>query len=130
MTENEQAVAILAVLNAAIAPAVAYEPGKVPGTNGNAGTEPAKYVLVSLSRRYVDSRRAGGDVMLPGGRLGTRYIAKSVADGRNMRRLVTAVLENQVITTDAGEVGPFTFETSDPFQSDESYQVATDTWTF
>jgi len=130
MTENEQAAAILAAINAAIAPAVAYEYGKVPGTNGNAGSEPTKYVLVAISRRYVPERRASGEVTVPGGRLSTRYIAKSVADGRTMRQRTTDVLEDKILTTAAGEVGPFVFESGDPFQPDETFQVATDLWTF
>ena len=130
MTENEQAAAIMAALNAALAPAVAYEYGKVPGAGGNAGTEPAKYVLVDISRRYVPGRRASGEVTLPGGRLGTRYVARSSSDLRNMRRLVTATLEDKILTTAAGEVGPFVFESADPARPDEAFQVADDAWTF
>ena len=130
MTESEQAEAILEALNTALAGRAAYEYSKVPGSNGNTGTEPDKYVVVALSRRYVDSRRAGGSVMLPGGRLETRYVAKSLTDARNMRRLVTAALEDVTLTTTAGEVGPFTFESAEAFRPDETYQVGSDTWTF
>ena len=131
MTENEQAAAILAAINAALSPAaVAYEYGKVPGANGNAGTEPARYVVVTVSRRYVPERRASGYVSVPGGRLGVRYIAKAATDVRNMRRLATEVIEDQILTTDAGEVGPFTFESGDPARPDGAYLVADDSWTF
>jgi len=130
VTESEQAEAILAALNAALAPAVAYEYGKVPGSNGNAGTEPPKYVLVDVSRRYVDSFRAGGGPSLKSYRLGTRYVAKSTGDARTMRQRVTDALEGQIITTAAGEVGPFIFEAGDPVLPDDGFQVGTDTWTF
>lgn len=130
MTEQEQATAILAAINAAIAPNVAYEYGKVPGTNGNTGTEPASYMVVALSRRYVPERRASGEVTVRGGRLSTRYIAKSVVNAREMRRRTTEVLEDKALTTTAGDVGPFVFESADPFQPDEGYEVATDLWTF
>ena len=130
MTESEQAEAILAVLNAALAPAVAYEYGKVPGSNGNAGTEPAKYLLVDISRRYVGSFRTSGAASLKGYRLGTRYVAKSSGDARTMRQRVAAALEGHIIKTEAGEIGPFMFETGDPIRPDDTYQVGTDTWTF
>ena len=130
MTENEQAAAILAALNAALSPVVAYEYGKVPGANGNAGTEPARYAVVTVSRRYVPERRASGYVSVPGGRLGVRYIAKAAIDVRNMRRLAAEVIEDQILTTDAGEVGPFTFESGDPARPDGAYLVADDSWTF
>ena len=130
MTESEQAAAILAAINAAIAPAVAYEYGKVPGADGNAGPEPFKYVVMDLSRRFVDSFRGSGEASVTGGRLGTRYIAKSLTDAREMRRRVTAALEDKVLTSTAGEVGPFRFETSDPFVPNQGYQVAEDLWTF
>jgi hypothetical protein len=131
VTESEQAAAIFAALNAALAPrSVAYEYGKVPGSNGNTGTEPDHYVVVDISRRYVPERRASGEVMLPGGRVGTRYIGKNAADVRAMRAKVTAALEDQIIVTDAGEIGPFTFESADPMRTDAAFQVAEDLWTF
>lgn len=131
MTESEQAAAIFAALNAALAPrSVAYEYGKVPGANGNNGTEPDRYVVVDISRRYVEHRRASGFVPLQGGRVGTRYIAKSATDVRAMRAKVTAALEDQILVTDAGEIGPFTFESADPMRSDAAYLVAEDLFTF
>ena len=130
MTETEQATAILSAINAAIAPAVAYEYGGVPGSDGNAGTEPPKYVLVDLSRRYVESFRSGGDPSVLGHRLGTRYVAKNLADARTMRDRVMTALEGQIIATPAGEIGPFVFESSDSFLPTEGFQVGTDTWTF
>lgn len=130
MTETEQAAAILAALNDALAPAVAYELSKVPGASGNAGTEPAKYAVVSIARRYTDSRRGSGEVSLNGYRLTVRYIAKSIGDARTMRARGTAALEDQIIVADAGEIGPFVFESSDAFRPDEGYQVGDDAFTF
>lgn len=130
MNESEQAAAILVALNAALEPAAAYEYSKVPGSNGNAGTEPAKYVVIDLSRRYVDKRLASGEVSVSGYRLGVRYVAKATNDARNMRRIVTGVLEDQILTTDDGEVGPFVFESAEALRPDEGYQVALDVFTF
>ena len=124
------AAAILATLNTAIAPSVAYEYGKVPGSNGNAGTEPSKYLLIDVTRRYTDVRRVSGVVSMKGYRLGTRYVAKSIGDAREMRRRTTAVLEDQILATPDGDLGPFTFETADALVLTEGYHVGTDTWTF
>ena len=131
MTETEQAAAIQAALTAALAPAVGvYEYDKVPGANGNQGTEPRKYATFSLARRYTEGRRGSGEVTSPGFRLVTRAIAKSVDDAREIRRRVVAALEDKILTSTAGEIGPFVFETSDPVQPDQGYFVADDTWTF
>lgn len=121
---------ILAVLNAALAPAVAYEYGKVPGSNGNPGKEPSKYVLVDVSRRYVDSFRGGGGPSVKSHRLGTRYVAKSGADARTMQKRITDALEGQIVATDVGEIGPFIFESSDAITLTDGFHVGTDTWTF
>lgn len=131
MTERDRAAAILAAINAAISPAVAYEYASVPGTNGNSGVTPAKYVLFDLSRRYVESRRSSGEVSVSGYRLGTRYVAKSVGDARTMRDRVTAALEDQIIAVGDDSVGPFTFESSDAILPDDGgYQSGADVWTF
>lgn len=130
MTETEQATAILAALNDALTPAVAYEYSKVPGSNGNAGAEPSKYVVIDLTRRYTDNRRGSGEVSVLCSRLGIRFVAKSTSDARNLRRLATDVLEDKILSADAGEVGPFVFESAEPLRPDADYQVAYDVFTF
>lgn len=130
MTEKEQAEAILAALNDAITPAVAYEYDKVPGAYGNAGTRPAKYAVVDIARKYEEKRRASGEVSTNGYRVGVRYVAKALNDARNMRTLVTTVLEDQILTADAEEIGPFVFETSEAILPDDGYQSGSDVFTF
>ena len=131
VTEDEQATAILAALNTALAPAVAYEYGDVPGTNGNPGTVPDRYVLIDLSRRYVEGRMISGEPRWKGYRLGTRYAAKVTDDARTMRARVTEALENKTLATaSGGEVGPFVFETAESIRPDDGYQSGADTWTF
>lgn len=130
MTEKEQATAILAALNAALSGAVAYEYDKVPGSYGNSGARPNKYVVVDISRRFVDKRLSSGEVSISGGRLGVRYVAKSTNDARNMRTLATGVLEDKILITAAGEVGPFVFESSEAIVPDDGYQSGADVFTF
>lgn len=130
MTEKEQATAILEALNSALSPAVAYEYDKVPGSYGNNGSRPAKYVLVDISRRYVEKRLSSGEVSVSGGRLGVRYVAKSTNDARNMRTLATAALEDKILVAAGGEVGPFVFESAEAIVPDDGYQSGADVFTF
>ncbi len=134
MTEKEQAAAILAALNASLQTgspsATAYPYDKVPGAYGNAGNRPQRYVVVDITRKYEDKRRASGEVSTNGYRIGVRYVAKATNDAGNMRALVTGVLEDQILTTDAGEVGPFVFETSEAILPDDGYQSGSDVFTF
>lgn len=130
MTEKEQAEAILAAINAAIAPTVAYEYDKVPGAYGNAGTRPLRFAAIAISRRYVGKKRGSGEVSTNGYRIQVRYAAKATNDARNMREKTTAVLEDKILTSEAGEVGPFVFETSQAFGPDDGYQSGSDTYIF
>lgn len=130
MTEKEQAAAILAALNAALSPAAAYEYDKVPGAYGNDGKRPQRYAVVDISRKFEEKRRGSGEESVSGGRVGIRYVAKSTNDARNMRVLVTAALEEQVLESEAGELGPFVFETSEAIVPDDGYQTGSDVFVF
>ena len=130
MTEEEQADAILAALNDVLTLAKAYEYDDVPGAHGNEGTRPGRYVVIDVTRRYEEKRLGSGEVSVVGGRVGVRYAAKSTNDARNMRTLATAVLEDQILTTDAGEIGPFVHETSEAILPADGYQSGADVFTF
>lgn len=130
MTEKEQATAILAALNAALAPAVAYDYSKVPGAYGNEGSRPKMFAVVDISRKFEDKRRTSGEVSIDGYRIGVRYVAKSTNDARNMRTLTTGVLEDKILSTESGEIGPFAFESSEAIVPDDGYQSGSDVFTF
>lgn len=130
MSEKDQATTILAALNAALTPAVAYEYDKVPGAYGNPGTRPTKYAVVDITRRFTDDRRGSGEVSTIGYRVGVRYVAKATNDVRNMRALTTTTLEDKILGSGAGEVGPFVFESSEAIVPDDGYQSGSDVFTF
>lgn len=130
MTESEQAKAILAALNATLAPGVAYDYDKAPGAFGNKGERPARFALVDISRRFEAKRLASGEVSVSGYRIGVRYVAKSSSDARNMRALTTSVLEDQILNTEHGEIGPFVFESSEPIAPDDELMSGYDVFTF
>lgn len=124
MTYDQDAIAttIIAALNTAYPAQVnAYDWDDVPAEH------PARYTQVDVSRRFVPERRLGGDVMVPGSRLVTRYSARSVSDLREIRRLTMTALEGVILS---GDVGPFVFESEDPMQTDDGWLTAADAWTF
>lgn len=120
--EEAQATAIKAALVAAMPASVGvYDPDEVPVER------PATFLTVTPSRRYVPERRFGGDVTLPGGRLVIEYAARSVTNVRAMRRYVTAALEGVILP---GDLGPFTYETSDEVDGRDGWFDAADFFTY
>lgn len=130
MTEKAQSETILAAINAAITPAVAYEYDKVPGAYGNEGTRPLKFATVCIVRRFTAKRRGSGEVSVGSYRVTVRYAAKATNDARNMRELTTATLEDKILGSGATEIGPFIFESSQLIGPDDGYQSGSDTFTF
>ena len=121
MTEQDVASAVLAAINAQFSAVRAYEL-----------TDPAvkalttDHILIVTARRYVDGRLSSGEVSLPGGRVVTRYVAKTAGNVRTLRAKTAAALEDKIL---AGGVGPFVFESEDAPDYDDGWLVATDTWT-
>lgn len=130
MTEKDQATSILAALNAALDPTVAYDLDKVPGVNGNAGTRPTKFATISISEKYEGKRRGSGETSVEGFRIVVRYAAKSTNDARNMRALTKATLSEKTVGSGANEIGPFVFQSSQAIAPDDGYQSGSDTYTF
>lgn len=132
MTDQEPiAAAILTALNAALPSwADAYDTDGVPGTIGSdiPGPTPTSCVVIRLYRIKTGSARGGGAYMVPGFFLDTAYRAQNVATCRELRRRVSAVLENQVI----GAYGPFVFnDESTPIDDDPDWTFhGCDTWSF
>lgn len=121
MTQETEVVAILAALNAALPAAVrAYDVDEVPAVR------PAAYVELHYSRRFVADRLGSGEVTIPGGRLLTRYVSKYVSNCREIRRVVTATLEDKAI----GATGPFVFEADEVIGPDDGWFSGADSWTF
>lgn len=128
MTDQEPiAAAILAVLDA-ITGVDAYEKDAVPGTMGNPGTVPDKCVVISVSREPTDSYRFGGANSVRGYFLKTGYRARNIQSCRELRRLVSVALEDQVI----GAYGPFVWNQEEqPIDDDPDWGwFGSDAWSF
>lgn len=122
--EQVQATAILAVLNTALAPKVAYDLDEVPSPRPN-----GPYVVVTISWRYGGEARADGYVGTDGGRILTRYVARSVEDARQLRSKVVGALRHGSLTI-AGDTVTTSRETSIAIAPDDGYFSGVDAWTF
>jgi len=121
----DEVAAILAAINRQFATTRAHD-----RSDPAVGKLKTDHIIVDLSRRYVDSRRASGYVAVPGGRAVVRFVATTADNVYVMQARVQAALEGQILATASGEVGPFTFETSDPIGPDDSWLSAADTYTY
>ena len=121
----DDATAILDAINAQFASVHAYDRSDVAVPKLS-----TDHIIVDLSRRYVAERRFSGIVTSPGGRVMVRFVATTASNVYVMQARVKAALEDQILATAAGEVGPFTFETSDPLGPDDGWLSAADTYTY
>ncbi|HEY9353405.1 MAG TPA: hypothetical protein VIP28_09155 [Nocardioides sp.] len=133
--QEPRALVIKAALQAGMAPGVpVYDLDEVPGAEAGSSADPAtppRYVWFELSRRWVEKKRLGGWVSVPGGALATHYHAPSVTGVRELRRRVTAVLEGQAYDLPDGDtVGPFEFEDDGAAVARDGGWSAFDDWTY
>lgn len=116
VTAQAQTSAILAALNAALAPKVAYDLNDVPATR------PAEYVEVTASRRFGGERRMTQQTGVTGWRVTVRGVSQiSVANVRKSLETCRAALEFKHLTV-AGETSTgIQFEAEDPATPDEGW---------
>jgi hypothetical protein len=124
VSQQAEVDAIKAALNTALpaGQSQAYEYDETPAT--------ASYVRLDLSRRFIPDRLGSGEATVVCGRLVTRYVGESVANVRELRRLVTATLEDKAIPAGSSYVGPFTFEVEQPISPQSGTFSGADTWKF
>lgn len=134
MTDNKaRATAIRAAITATLPAGVSvYDADKVPGsTEMPAGTLPARYVTIELSRRFNPVRRLSEDVMITPGAVTTHYRGVSVNQADDLREAVKAALENQMYDLPGGDkIGPFSFEIDGGMKYVAEGWSGFDTWTF
>lgn len=97
-----------------------------------AQTATADYIVLFVSRRYVDKQLASGEVSVSGGRVIVRSCCTTEANLDVFRARVAAALEDQIV---AGDVGPFVFESeADDTDLDDTigttWFVTDSRWTF
>ncbi len=98
-----------------------------------AQTATTDYVVLFVSRRYVDKRLASGEVSVPGGRVIVRSCCLTEANLEVFGARVTAALEDQILAD--GVTGPFVFESESDATDDDvtlgtTWFVRDQHWTF
>lgn len=125
MTAQQQATAVLAALNAALTPKVAYDLDKVPATR------PAEYVEVTVSRRHGGEFRQCGDIGTVGYRVTVRAISRvSVSNVRASLEKCRSALEFASLTVGDESTTPIQFETEDPAGYDDGWFSGLVTFTY
>ena len=121
-TEEEQAAAVIAALNAA--GAFAFDVDEMPGKL------PAQFTQVTISQRFGGNPRQTTRSGVTGWRITTRQVGKSVSNARELRKRTHQALEQAVLAV-AGETStPVAFETADPIGADDGWYSGLETWTY
>lgn len=113
-TADQIATAILAKINTAIAPKVAYELDKAPTTGADFGE-------ITLSRRFGGNVRAG-QLSPSSWRLTVRSVGSTVKNARLLHENAQAI-ENFVIVVGSESSTPVAFETEEPIGLDEAQRL-------
>jgi hypothetical protein len=83
-----------------------------------AQTATKDYVVLFVSRRFVDKRRGSGEVSTPGGRVIVRHCCTTEANLDVFGSRSTAALEDQILAD--GVTGPFVFESESDATDDDA----------
>lgn len=118
---REHASAVKAALTAELDEWDAYDYDELPGSNGNAGTLPAIFVLVAVERRYnplLRSARAGAT----GWRVSVRCVGRTIDEARWAMYHAGLALNEQVLTVDGSPTTRLQFESDEaPAPDDGRY---------
>jgi hypothetical protein len=115
LDERLHATAVKAALDAALAPDVtAYEYGQVPGADGNVGTIPAIYVLLTVERRYLEPVHSPRLLTRTGWRLTVRPVGTTANEARWASLRATQALEGVSLSIGGWPTSVITHESSNP----------------
>ncbi len=136
LDEREHIAVLAGLLNAALGPDPAnengprcFDYGKVPGADGNKGTLPPIYTLVSLERRYAEPTR-GGRQPVTGWRLSVRYVGRTVDEARWAAVKVTDAINEARIEVEDIKSTPITHEATQSIRPEDGRQTGMSQWTY
>jgi len=107
-----------------------YDYGKVPGADGNPGTLPTAFVMLSVDRRFIPSGWLSGRTSATGWRVFCHHVGNTAPNARTVGNWVTAALNEARITVDGIASTPITHETTDPVAVDDGMFSGQSTWTY
>lgn len=121
--------AVTAVLQPAMPTGVTvYAPGKVPGADGNTGTLPQKWLLLTIERRYTETTHVGRT------RTAWRIYTRGVGDTEHNAQVIlvrcSEALEDLLLTVDGETSTPVAHETSETVRPDDGKFSGLTAWTF
>lgn len=111
--------AVKAAVTDELGPWDAYDYDEVPGTNGNAGTVPAIFVLVSVERRYNPNLRSTAKAGMTGWRIAVRAVGPTVDEVRWALLKVATALNEERLTVDGSPTTPIQFESDQAPEFDD-----------
>ena len=120
MSTDQHAAAVVALLNAALAPKAAYDIDDIRKMSA----PPSEYIEITLTRRFGGNTRVCGGIAPSSWRLTTRAVASTVGNARKLLDDTTTALELARITVASETSTPVQFETEDPIRTDDD-----NTWT-
>lgn len=124
-SEQEQVDAVLAALNAALAPKVAYDVGDVPLDRPN------EYVEVFLTRRYGGNQKASGHKALTLWRITVRAVSRSSTNNvRLMLDKCREALEFRSLPVGADATTSIQFENARTIAPDEGWFTGAANYTY
>lgn len=119
-----------AAIKAQLGPNNVYDFGQVPGADGVGGTLPNIFVLLSVERRYNDTRILSGDDGLTGWRIAARSVGRTVDECRWAMLKVATALDGKRLTLDGAVTPPIQFEADQSPEWDDSRYSALTLYTF
>lgn len=131
LDERLHATAVKTALDAALAPDVTcYEYGQVPGADGNAGTVPDIYVLLTVERRHAEATHLPARITRTGWRVTTRPVGTTANEVRLATLRITQALDGVRLSIDSLESTPVAQESSNPPELLDGRFEALTRWTY
>lgn len=112
----------------------AYDYGKVPGSDGNPGTLPPIYALVSVERRFNSNLRMSAQAGRIGWRLAVRVVGRTPDEARWALMTVAGVLNESrlalLTSTGPRHTTPIQFESEQSPEKDDGRYSALSIWVY
>lgn len=131
LDSRPHAVAVKAAVTASLAPSwTTYDYGKVPGSDGNAGTLPSIYTIASVERRFNPNLRLSANASTGGWRITVRSVGRTVDECRWAMNKVSLALNEARLTVDGRPTSPIQFESEQNPTLDDGRFSALSVWTY
>jgi hypothetical protein len=125
LDERDHAAVLTALIDAAMGPdpdttkSRVFTYGKVPGADGNPGTLPRIYALISIERRFTPANKAVAMTTRSGWRVSVRYVGKTVLEAQWANAKIAAALDQQYITVNGLTSTPLIHESTSAVAPDD-----------